>query len=135
MVKQSQPRKIIVSFQASCVGTFNATLRITFRDKTRPNDQEFTLTRELRGRATLPSGSSSNGDTPNTVEDMAGSEGTGITISHDFGLEFSVESPPSGEPFETQTKELIITKSLTTPLVTLKTVRVCSQNDPATASG
>jgi hypothetical protein len=48
---------------------------------------------------------------------MEEGEGTGITVSHDFGLEFFVERLWPGEPFATQTKELIITKSSQTQLV------------------
>jgi hypothetical protein len=65
----------------------------------------------------------------NTEDDMAGSEGTGITVSHDFGLEFSPEYTQSNASSTTQTKELIITKSSPTPRVTFKASRVCSPDD------
>jgi len=123
-VQKNKAREVIVSFHPSRVGSFHAVLRITFSDKGR-NGQEFTLTRELRGRAILPGGSAINGDAPHNVEDMEG-EGTGITVSHDYGLEFSAAWPPSGE---TQTEELIITKSSTTPSVSIKDVRILSTDD------
>jgi hypothetical protein len=63
---------------------------------------------------------------------MEEGEGTGITVSHDFGLEFSVECPSSDEPFATQTKELIITKSSETPLVSFITAMVRSPDDSVT---
>jgi hypothetical protein len=58
----------------------------------------------------------------NADGDMAGSEGTGITVSHDFGLEFATETT-------TQTKELIITKSSINPPVTFIAARVSSPDD------
>jgi hypothetical protein len=63
---------------------------------------------------------------------MEEGEGTGVTISHDFGLEFSVEHPSSGEPFATQTKELIITKSSKTPSVSFIAATVHSPDDSVT---
>jgi hypothetical protein len=44
-------------FSRHSAGTFRMSLRVTFKfvDITRPNVEEFTLSRELRGRATLPS--------------------------------------------------------------------------------
>jgi hypothetical protein len=63
---------------------------------------------------------------------MEEGEGTGITVSHDFGLEFSVERPWSGEPFATQTKELIITKSFKFPWVTFIAAEVHSPDDSVT---
>jgi hypothetical protein len=119
-VQKKKAREIIVSFQPTSVGQFHAVLWITFSDKARAKDQEFTVTRELRGRAILPGGSAINGDAPHNV-----GEGTaGITVSHDFGLEFSVESPSSDEPFATQTKEFIITKSSKTSSVSFITATV-----------
>lgn len=70
--------------------------------------------------------------TPNTEGDMAGSEGTGITVSHDFGLEFSPESTQSDASSTTHTKELIITKYSPTPRVTFKGSKVCSPDDSVT---
>jgi hypothetical protein len=124
-----QSRDVLVSFHASRVGTFHATLNITFSDTLRPNREEFTMTRELRGRAILSGNPTSNGGAPNADEEMAGSEGTGITVSHDFGLEFSVESSRSDGSFGTQKKELTITKSSPTPRVTFEAARVRSIDD------
>ena len=75
------------------------------------------MTLELRGRAILPGDWAINGDVPDGVEE---SDDTGITVSQDFGLEFSVECP-SGVPFATQTKEVILTKFSKTPLVSFIT--------------
>ena len=119
-----------MSFLPLGVGHFHAVLWITFSDKGRANDREFTVTRELRGRAILPDGPAINGDALYNVEDMEEGEGTGITVSHDFGLEFTVECPRSDEPFPTQTKELIITKSSKTP-VSFITAIVRSPDDSA----
>ena len=128
-IQKNTAREIIVSFQPSCAGLFHAVLWITFSDKGRTKDREFTVTRELRGRAILPGGRAVNGDVPDNVEDLGESENTGITVSHDFGLEFSVECPWSDEPFKTQTKELVITKSSKTPLVSLITAVVRLPDD------
>ena len=124
-----QPHDVLVSFQASRVGTFHATLNITFSDTSRPIREEFTVTRELRGRAILSDNPTSNGGAPNTEEEMAGSEGTGITVSHDFGFEFPVESSRPDGSFGTQNGELIITKSSPLPRVTFEAARVCSIGD------
>lgn len=66
------------------------------------------------------------------MEDMEDGEGTGINVSHDFGLEFSVERPSSSEPFATQAKELIITKSSRSPSVSFITHTVRSPDDSVT---
>lgn len=129
VVQQNSPRKVLVTFKAPHPGTFHAVLRITFCDKMRRNDQEFTVERELRGLATLIHGSSSGGGPSPTVDgETAGSEGAGIAVSHDFGLEFSVELSRLDEPFAQQTKELIITKSTILPSVLFKTARVLSRD-------
>ena len=87
----------IVSFRPSSVGSFHAVLWITFSD----NGRQFKVTRQLRGRAILPGGSVINGGATYYVEDMEEGEGAGITISHDFGLEFFLECPWFDEPFAT----------------------------------
>jgi hypothetical protein len=131
LVLQNLPRKVLVTFKAPHAGTFHASLKITFSDKRRPNDQEFTVTRELRGRAILPIRSTGSGRPPNAGKDdkIVGEERAGITVSHDFDLEFSVERSSPDEPFAQQTKELVITKSTIKPLVSFKTARVCSSDD------
>ncbi len=100
------PRQIRVEFKPPHAGTFHAALRITFSSQTRQNHQDWTVTRELRGRDELEDG--------------------GITVFPHFALGFSVESPQSNEPFPTQTKDLIITKSSTIPFVSFAAARVYS---------
>ncbi|KAH8986276.1 hypothetical protein EDB83DRAFT_1170954 [Lactarius deliciosus] len=114
VVQKGKPRKINVSFQAPHAGTFHASLEIVFNDKTRQSDREFVVSRELRGQATLPSSSA-----------PVGSEGAGITVSHESGLEFSlIERPRPDVPFAAQRLELVINKSSTNPLVSLEGVKV-----------
>jgi hypothetical protein len=131
-VQRNTAQEVIVSFQPSRAGSFRAVLGIAFSNEGRANDRGFTVTRELRGHATLPGHPAINGDEPHNVEDMEDGEGTGINVSHDFGLEFSVERPSSDEPFATQAKELIITKSSNAPLVTFVTASVRSPGDSVT---
>ena len=135
-IRQKTPRKILVSFRPLHVGTFFASLRITFSDKTRPNNLEFSVIRELRGRAILPDDPATTPEPPQPVEeaeeDMMESEGTGITVSDDLGLEFSVERSWSDEPFPMQKRELVITKSSVKPPVSFKAARVYSPDDSVT---
>jgi hypothetical protein len=129
LIQQHLRRKVLVTFKAPHAGTFHAALNITFSDKTRSNNQEFTIVRELRGRAILPVGPASSGETLNAKEeDTIGSEGTGIAVSHDFNLESSVERSSPKEPFAQQTKEFVITKSTVNPSV-FKAAGVCSPDD------
>jgi hypothetical protein len=60
------------------------------------------------------------------------SERARITVSHDFGLDFSVECTRSDEPFATQTKELVITKSSTSPSVSFKAATIRSSDSSVT---
>jgi hypothetical protein len=92
-------------------------LEVTFSDKGR-NKKEFTVTRELRGRAIVPGSSAIYGDVEGTEE----GEGTGITVSHESGLEFLVER-------SMQTREFVITKTSVQPLVYFKAAKVSSLND------
>ena len=120
-----------MSFKASHAGAFRAVLKIHFSDKGRPNYEEFTVTRELRGHATLPGGPASSGGSSSAVdgsENTMGSEleGTGIFVSNDCGLQFSVECPRSYEAFATQTERLLITKTSASPVVSFKAVRIYS---------
>ena len=131
-IQKDTAREVIVSFRPSSVGLFHAALWITLSDNERAKDRKFTVIRELRGRAILPGGWAINRDAPDNVEDMGEGEGTGITVSHDFGLAFSVECPRSDGPFPTQTKELIITKSSKTPLVSFITAIVRSPDESVT---
>lgn len=116
VVRKGKPRRITVAFQAPHAGTFCTSLKIVFNDKTQQGDKQFVVLRELRGNATLPSSAAS-----------AASEGHGITVSHDEGLEFSLERARS-EPFETQTLELFINKSSSDPSVSFEGVKVRSQD-------
>ncbi|KAH9000980.1 P-loop containing nucleoside triphosphate hydrolase protein [Lactarius hatsudake] len=114
VVQKGKPRKINVSFQAPHAGTFRASLEIVFNDKTRQSDREFVVSRELRGQAILPSSSV-----------PVSSEGAGITVSHESGLEFSpLERARPDVPFAAQSLELVINKSSTNPLVSLEGVKV-----------
>ncbi|KAH9059534.1 hypothetical protein EDB87DRAFT_763700 [Lactarius vividus] len=113
VVQKGKPRKINVSFQAPHAGTFRASLEIMFNDKTRQSDREFVVSRELHGKATLPSSPAS-----------VGREGTGITVSHESGLEFSLERAGSDVLFVAQTLEVVVNKSSTNPLVSLEGVKV-----------
>ena len=61
-------------------------------------------------------------------EETTRGESAGIAVSHDFGLEFSVELLWLGEPFAQQTKELVITKSTVLPSAFFKSARVLSRD-------
>ena len=130
VIRKKKPRTILVSFNAPHAGTFHAILKINLSDKTRPHDPEFTIRRELRGRAVLPAsdGLDSNGDVSSLSEEMAESEDNVLIISPEFALEFSVESPRPNEPFPTQTKQLSITRSSDT-LVSFTAARIYSPDD------
>jgi len=135
LVQENSPRKILVAFNPMHAGIQRAIITITFRDKSRLSDQEFAVTRELRGCAILPGDPANNGEPPDTMEAGAvESEGIGITVSSDLGLEFSVESSRSGEPYTTQTKELIITRSPKSPMITFTAANVHSSDDSVTGS-
>ena len=121
-----------MSFKAPHAGTFRAVLKIHFSDKGRPGHEEFTVDRELRGHATLPvepGGGSSDG--VDESENTMGSEleGTGIFVSHESGLQFSIERPRPHEPFATQTEKLVITKTSDSPLVSFKAARICPSDN------
>ncbi|KAH9976668.1 hypothetical protein BGW80DRAFT_1456783 [Lactifluus volemus] len=106
------------SLVTPCLGNFCTFLKITFVDKLRPDDQDFAVTRELRGRAILPGNQTSNGDTSKTVTAIRlGREGTGITVSPESVLKFLVEHPQSDILFATQIRKLVINKSSLQPLV------------------
>jgi hypothetical protein len=131
-VRQKRSCKILVAFQAPRLGNFRAFLKITLVDKLRPDDQDFTVTRELRGRAILPGDQTSNGDTSETVTAVRfGCEGTGITVSPEPVLEFLVERPQSDIPFATQTRKLVINKSSLQPLVSFVVATLRSRDSVA----
>ena len=100
-------------FKAPHPDTFHAVLRITFSDKTRPSDQEWAVTRVLRGRATLPASDrpASPEEILDITEEMGHDEDDGVAVFPYFALEFSVEYQQSDGSFATQTKDLIITKT------------------------
>lgn len=100
-------------------------MRITFRDKNQ-SDEEFIVTRELRGRAILPG--SARGPEPSSKAegDCMESERAGVAVSHGLGVEFSVERSRLDEPFDKLTKELVISKSSVIPLVSFKEARIIS---------
>jgi hypothetical protein len=139
VVKKRKPRTIVVSFEPPYAGTFNAMLKINFGDRTRPHTGGFTVTCGLRGHAGLPASSSvvpaSGGDDvpsdtvfKDTPED--GLEDPGITVSPDLALDFSVESLDPNEPFPTQTKKFVITRSESSHiLVSFTAARICSPED------
>ena len=131
-VQRNRAQEVVVSFQPSRVGSFHAVLGIAFSNEGRANDRGFIVTRELRGCAILPGRPAINGGGPHNIEDVENGEGTGINVSHDFGLEFSVERPSSSEPFATQAKEVIITKSSKSPLVSFITATVRTPDDSVT---
>jgi hypothetical protein len=128
VVLQGTPRTIRVEFKAPCAGTFHAFLRITFSDKTRPNDQEWVVTRELHGCASLPVSdeSASKGEIPDITEVIGDDDDNGITVIPYFALEFSAEYRRSDESFTTHTKDLIITKTSANLLVSFTAATVYS---------
>jgi hypothetical protein len=119
-VRQGTPRKIRVEFKAPHAGTFHADLRITFSDKTRTVDQEWIVTRELRGHAILPASSGP------AMEEMGEDDGHRIRVFPYFALEFSADYRLADESFATQRKDLIITKTSATPLVSFIAATVYS---------
>jgi hypothetical protein len=144
VLKPNQCRIITVSFTPRQRGVYGAVLELRFYDHKR--SAEFIVKRILTGLAMRSSGG--KGDHQNESARNAGSrlindcaddhtkvpayddgelldsDGTGTTVSHAQG--FSVESPQSNEPFPTQTKDLIITKSSTIPFVSFAAARVYS---------
>lgn len=122
-----------MSFKAPHAGAFRAVLKIHFSDKG-PSNEEFTVTRELRGHATLPVEPASSRGSSGAIDESDNTmgselEGTGIFVSHDFGLQFSVERPRPYEPFATQTERLFITKTSASPLVSFKSVEIYSSDN------
>lgn len=129
-VRKGTPRKIEVLFKPPRAGTFQGTLKITFRDKARRGEKftEFTVTRELHGHATLPTPASSSEPSNKADGDGMESERAGVTVSHGLGVEFSVERSRSDEPFDKLIKELVIKKNSVIPLVSFKEARVISED-------
>ena len=128
VIQRGTPRKIRIDFKAPQAGAFHAILKITFSDKARPNDQGWVVTRELRGVAILPTigGPAGNGDTSKTTKDKGDGGDTGINVFPYFALDFSVECALPHESFPTDTKDLFITKTSPSPLVSFTAARVYS---------
>jgi hypothetical protein len=129
-VRKSFPREVEVSFKAPRVDSFRATLSITFSDKIQSNElpgaSQFTVTRELRGRAILP-GPASSQEPPNKIDgDGMESDRAGVTVSDASGVECSVERSRLDGSFDKLTTVLVITKSSRIPLVSFKEARVSS---------
>ncbi|KAI9462824.1 P-loop containing nucleoside triphosphate hydrolase protein [Lactarius psammicola] len=104
-----EPRRILVSFQASHAGTFRTCLQIVFDNNTQlsASSGKFVVFRELRGRATLPGShiGSTHSREPfprsNRVDDHAtlsteeedvlpDCRGTGISVSNEDGVDFGI---------------------------------------------
>ncbi len=88
--------------------------------------QKGTARKIEHGRA-IPTGQPSSPEPSNKAEGDAMKSGRDcVTVSHDPGIELSVERSRLDEPFGSQTKELVITKTSDIPLVSLKAIRVRS---------
>lgn len=145
VLQQKTPRRILVSFLAPHAGTFRASLRIVFSDNTRPSGKEFTVSRELRGRATLPSrriasvhpqevfpGSSWMGDHADTFTEeedtLLDSQGSGISVSNEDGVKFSiVKRDGLTGSFNTSSSSVTITRAKDSPVVTFVGARIKSR--------
>ena len=127
-IQQGAPRSIRVNFKAPQAGAFHAILKITFGDKAQPSDQGWVVTRELRGLAILPTigEPKGNGDTSNTTKGKGDVGDTGINVFPYFALDFTVECLRPHDSFPTQTKDLFITKTSPSPLVSFTAARVYS---------
>jgi len=136
VIRKKRPSRITVSFQAPHAGTFRSSLRIVFSDKSRRlSDREFVILRELSARATVRR-SPARIDTSNAAigHASASSEGTGISVSSESNLEFSLERAQLDVPFVSQNLELIINKSSSNPLVSFEGVNVRSPDGNAAKS-
>jgi hypothetical protein len=120
-------------------------LRITFSDDTRPSGKEFTVSRELRGRATLPSRRLSSArpqkafTMSNRMNDHADlsteeedpfldSQGTGISVSDEDGVEFGiVKRDGLTGSFNTSLSSISINLAKDSPAVTFVEARIESR--------
>lgn len=145
IVWQIKPRRILMSFRAPYAGTFRASLRIAFSDNTRPNAQEFTVSRELCGRATLPSrriasvhpqkvfprSNRMNDHADLSTEEadpFLDSQGTGISVSNEDGVKFSiVKRDGLTGSFNTSSSSVTITHAKDSPAVTFVGARIKSR--------
>ena len=128
VIQQGAPHEIRVDFNAPQAGTFHAILKITFSDKAQPNDQEWMVTRELRGLAILPTigEPTGNEDTSDTTKGKGDVGDTGVNVFPYFALDFTVECLRPHESFPTHTKDFFITKTSPSPLVSFTAARVYS---------
>lgn len=145
VVLWDEPRRIIVSFRAPHAGTFRMCLRIEFQDSTRLNSRKFVLLRELRGCATLPiihvddtppRGSSPESDgaesyhtafSAEELEELPGSEGTGISVSDDDGVDFGIaEREDLNGPFANPTFSITVNLARGFPAVTFVEAQIRS---------
>ena len=144
VVRRKKPRRILVSFQPPYAGTFCMSLRITFNDNTPLGGQVFTVSRELRGRATLPShhvGSAHPRESlprSNRVNDHAAlsteeedvlldSEGTGISVSDEDGVDLGiVKRNGLNGPFDTSSSSITISHTRSFPAVTFVEAKISS---------
>ncbi|KAN0127189.1 hypothetical protein V8E53_014995 [Lactarius tabidus] len=136
VVQRKKPRRILVSFRAPQAGTFRVSLRIVFSDNTRPSGKEFTVSRELRGRATLPSSHAGRAQPreafsrSNQVDDHAApsqeeedvlldNQDTGISVSHEDGVDLDpVKRNGLNGPFDTSLSSVTINHANGFPPVT-----------------
>ena len=145
VVRRRKPRRILVSFQPPYAGTFRMSLRIAFSDKTPPGGQEFAVSRELRGRATLRSRHVGNAHPPesfprsNQVNDSAAlsaeeedvlldsEEGTGISVSDEDGVDLGiVKRNGLNGPFDTSSSSITISHARSFPAVTFVGAKISS---------
>jgi hypothetical protein len=119
-------------------------LRIIFNDNHRPSGKEFTVSRELRGRATLPGNrtgsahpqeSFSRGNwvdghaAPTTEEEdvLPDNEGTGISVSDKDGVDLGiVKRNGLNGPFETSSSSISISHARTFPAVAFVEAKIKS---------
>lgn len=145
MVRRNRPRRILVSFQPPYAGTFLASLRITFKyiKKIGSSVENFTLSRELRGRATLPSSRVGRAQprepSPRSdrVEDyealsqeeevVLDSQDTGISVSNEDGMDIEpVKRNGLNGPFETSLSSVTINHANGFPPVTFVDAKIRS---------
>jgi hypothetical protein len=125
-------------------------LRITFSDDTRPSGKFFTVSRELRGRATLTSRRLSSArpqevlprsnrmndhaDLSTEEEDpVPDSQGTGISVSDEDGVEFGiVKRDGLTGSFNTSSSSVTINLAKDSPAVSFVEARIESRegSDP-----
>lgn len=144
MLRKGKPRRIMVSFQAPHTGTFRITLHLVFNDNARPSGKEFVILRELRGRASLPVGRSGSAHSPgpfprsNRADDhptispeevdvLPDSQGTGISISDADGVDFGiVKRNVLNGPFEPSSFSVTISHTKGLPAVNFVEARIRS---------